>query len=183
MTNHRALTHYERNVAFVGHAVSLNLAHGDATQVAISRYNIGTRWFSHFMGLLQSVGYSGHIDWTHQWNRTHYCVSLHDVSHVDNAVAVIAAIATDMKLAYSNDDWCYSWRTFRTVSPAHTMLSGVCIEDWHAQFGNDTVLGWRLLMPLLDTTLIALSRHQLPTSVERWAAHGAGVARLQEQVG
>lgn len=195
MTKERAQAEYAQHVAFVGNAVQLGVALNNPREVYLHRFNVGTAWFTHFMGVLQSVGYSGWIDWTYRWDNglrgtgvtqrrvPVHCVSLHDVMHYDSAHAVVTAIALDRTMNHDNDGWAYSWQCIRSQTVAETMLTGSYITDWHAPIHGDVKRGWRLVMPLLNTDLCANRRHQLPTSVAQWQQQSAGYEPLQEQVG
>lgn len=151
----------------LGRSVGLMLAEGSAgmrVHVPICGGN-GQAWFTYFMGHLASIGYSGSIDWTFQWDGQNSCVALHELAHADNAIAVITSIALDNEMMRGNDGWVYAWWASRNEHPAQTMLKGAYLMDMEYAGWKR---GWRFVMPLLNTNSIQPYRHQLPTTVEQW---------------
>lgn len=151
----------------LGRSVDLMLEEGSAAR----RVHIpicggsGGHWFTYFMGHLASIGYSGAIDWTFQWDGTNSCVALHELAHADSAVHVITSIALDNEMMRGNDGWVYAWWSQRNEHPAQTMLKGSFLMDEEYAGGKR---GWRFVMPLLCTNHIRIYRHQLPATVEQW---------------
>ena len=167
----------------LGRDVGLQIAEGSAgmrVHVPICGGN-GQAWFKYFMSHLASIGYSGAIDWTFQWDGQNSCVSLHELSHADSAVHVITSIALDNNLMYVNDGWLYAWWSQRSGNSGNehvgqTMLKGSYLIDMEYAGGKR---GWRFVMPLLNTNAIRPYRHQLPATVEQWQAQTPAA----EQVG
>lgn len=161
----------------LGRSVGLQLSEGSAgmrVHVPICGGQ-GEAWFAYFMGHLASIGYSGAIDWTFQWDGRNSCVALHELAHADNAIHVVTSLALDHTLN-DNDGWAYSWWTQRNERPAQTMLKGSFLMDMEYAGGKR---GWRYVMPLLCTNAIQGYRHQLPATVEQWQQQ----TPVAEQVG
>ena len=151
--------------AILGRAVMLAY-NGTRNEVQIDA--IRGAWYQHFMGHLASIGFNGDIDWCYEWTNGRTCVALQELSHADNAVALVTSIALDKTMMHDNDGWLYTWYVRHRTHCARTMLMGSYLMD--ATFGVAGIQknGWRFVMPMLDTTVMSNTAHRLPRNVAAW---------------
>jgi len=123
------------------------------------------------MGHLASIGFNGDIDWCFEWDTDKHCVALQELSHADNAVALVTSIALDHRLMHHNDGWAYTWLTQFGMSCGQTMLKGAYLMDATFEVGDMRKTGWRLVMPMLNTSSMSNVMHHLPRNVAAWNAN------------
>lgn len=143
-------------------------------------------WYDAFMQHLGSIGFGGGLDWEYHYSEydngiQRYCLSLYDLTHVDTAFHIVTSIACNPLFSgiaevVGEHPWNYTWWERYGATPADTMLREAYVIGNHMHILDQTVqpvemhqkLGWRLVMPFLDTLAVAQCRNSLPTTVEQY---------------